>query len=384
MLWCYIMVTYRLPKAFLKKVSADTLEIGSKLKSKKLFPPQYNNKTYYKDITEHEYFDALVTVRHYVKIASDTYFNEVIGAKNTDLFMMTPSVSSPMGPGSDSEVVPIKFGKLDTFLVDSSQFGFEPLLFQNLDKVYCYLPSMRGEKPDARHLNQFYHCEAEIAGTLGDLTPIMEGYIRALADTFLAMEPLISRMSLDAKKTKAALEKISKSKSFGKISFDTAFTKLQADKATKKYTKTTKFGRDINSSGESELVISETGNVPLWMYGFDRDTVAFYQKPDSRDANKTINADLLFPPLTKNGFGGEIIGSSQRQDNAKEMIESLKRQGISATPYQWYIDLRNQPGYRTTSGFGLGVERFIAWSLGYESIRDVALYPRLKNIKTIP
>ena len=131
-------------------------------------------------------------------------------------------------------------------------------------------------------------------------------------------------------------------------------------------------------------MISETGNVPLWMYGFDRDTVAFYQKPDSKDPNKTINADLLFPPLTKNGFGGEIIGSSQRQDNAKEMLESLKRQGISAAPYHWYIDLRNQPGYRTTSGFGLGVERFIAWSLGYESIQDVALYPRLKNIKTIP
>lgn len=378
------MAKYKLSKTFLNKVSADAAEINKKLKSKKLLPPKYNNKTYYKDLTKYEYYDALVTIRHYVKIASDTYFNEVIGAKNTDLFMMTPSVSSPMGPGSDSEVVPIKFGKLNTFLVDSSQFGFEPLLFQNLDKVYCYLPSMRGEKPDARHLNQFYHCEAEVAGTLDDLTPIMEGYVRALSDTFLAMEPLVSRMSLDAKKTIEALEKISESKSFNQISFDTAFTKLQADKNTRKFVKTTKFGRDINSSGEISLVSKETGNMPLWMYGFDRDTVAFYQKPDSKDSDKTINADLLFPPLTKNGFGGEIVGSSQRQDNSKEMLKSLKRQGISAAPYQWYIDLRNQPGYRTTSGFGLGVERFIAWSLGYESIQDVALYPRLKNIKTIP
>ncbi len=378
------MAKYKLPKTFLNKVSADTLGLSRKLKNKKLHPPKYNNKTYYKDLTKHEYFDALVTVRHYVKIVSDTYFNDVIKAKNTDLFMMTPSVSSPMGPGSDSEVVPIKFGKLNTFLVDSSQFGFEPLLFQNLDKVYCYLPSMRGEKPDARHLNQFYHCEAEIVGTLEDLTPIVEGYIRALADTFLAMEPLISRMSLDYKKTKTALEKISSSKSFDKISFETAFEKLRENKITEKFTKITKFGRDISSLGEISLFSGLTKNMPLWMYGFDRDTVAFYQKPDSKNSNKAINADLLFPPLTRNGFGGEILGAGQRQDDPKEMLASLKRQGISATPYQWYIDLRRQPGYRITSGFGLGTERFIAWALGYESIQDVALYPRLKNIKTIP
>lgn len=73
--------------------------------------------------------------------------------------MLTPSVSSPTGPISDSEVIKIKFGKYDSYLVDSSQFGFEPLLLNRLDRVYCYLPSMRGENPDKRHLNQFFHCE---------------------------------------------------------------------------------------------------------------------------------------------------------------------------------------------------------------------------------
>ena len=119
------MSTYKLPKAFLEKIAEDTSNIGGKLKSKTLFPPKYNSETYYKDLTKYEYFDALVVVRHYVKIASDTYFNEMVGAKNADLFMLTPSISSPMGSGSDSEAVQIKFGKLNTFLVDSSQFGFE-------------------------------------------------------------------------------------------------------------------------------------------------------------------------------------------------------------------------------------------------------------------
>jgi asparaginyl-tRNA synthetase len=124
--------------------------------------------------------------------------------------------------------------------------------------------------------------------------------------------------------------------------------------------------------------------LPVWITGFDRDTVAFYQKPNPENLEKTVNADLIFPPLSLNGFGGEIVGCGQRQDTPEEMYESLKRQGISAEPYEWYIDLRRQAGYGTSSGFGLGIERFIAWALAKENIRDVALYPRLKNIISYP
>ena len=87
-------------------------------------------------------------MRHYIKIASDYYFGVECGAKNIDLFMLTPSVSSPMGPASDSEPNLIKFGKYNSNLVDSSQFGLEPLLLNGIDMVYCYMPSMRGENPD--------------------------------------------------------------------------------------------------------------------------------------------------------------------------------------------------------------------------------------------
>ena len=67
------------------------------------------------------------------------------------------------------------------------------------------------------------------------------------------------------------------------------------------------------------------------------------------------------------------------------MLESLKRQeNISPKTYEWYIDLRRNKNYKITSGFGLGIERFIAWSLGKDNIRDVILYPRIKNIKTCP
>ena len=124
-----------------------------------LKPPTYNPQDHYLHVAQDNYFFALLILRQAVKMISDTYFCHEKEALCIDLFMYTPSVSSPMASGSDSEPIPFKFGDLDTFLVDSSQFGFEPILQNIIEKVYCYLPSMRGEDPDESHLNQFYHCE---------------------------------------------------------------------------------------------------------------------------------------------------------------------------------------------------------------------------------
>jgi aspartyl/asparaginyl-tRNA synthetase len=66
------------------------------------------------------------------------------------------------------------------------------------------------------------------------------------------------------------------------------------------------------------------------------------------------------------------------------MYESLSRQGLQSDPYEWYIDLRRQKNYQITSGFGMGIERFIAWSLGHDDIRDMLPYPRLKNVQSFP
>jgi asparaginyl-tRNA synthetase len=93
---------------------------------------------------------------------------------------------------------------------------------------------------------------------------------------------------------------------------------------------------------------------------------------------------LIFPPIIKESFGGEIVGCGQRQDNPKEIYESLYRQNISPEPYEWYINLRKLPKYQVTSGFGLGIERFITWSLCRDDIKNSILYPRLKNVKTYP
>ncbi len=344
--------------------------------------PEYDPEFHYKDLMRSNYYNALVILRHYIKLTSDYYFGIKLGAKNIDLFMLTPSISSPMGPGSDSKSVKIKFGKFNTFLTDSAQFGFEPLLLNGFDKVYCYMPSIRGDNPDSRHLNQFFHCEAEIRGELENLIPIIEGYIKILAETVLLMENIIDKISDDPVKTRQFLKGIIRAKKFSKITFKKAIEILI--KKNKKLIKFNRYGRNINSNGEIELMKILKNKNPIWLMQFDRNIVPFYQKPNPKNKERTINADLLFPPIITNSFGGEIVGSGQRQNSAKEINESLKRQSISPMSYEWYINIRKQPGYKTTSGFGLGIERFIAWCLGKENIRDVALYPRIINVKTHP
>lgn len=345
--------------------------------------PPYNPATHYQEITRSGYFRALTTVRHHIKHASDYYFSQECEAKNIDLFMLTPSVSSPMGPGSDSETLPILFGTVSSFLVDSSQFGFEPILLNGFERVYCYLPSMRGENPDKRHLNQFFHCEAEIKGTLDDLVPVIEGYVRSLCQTILSMPNIVDKLSVNPERTKEILSKVLDTESFQKITLDEALD-LLIKAGKQELFKETEFGRDISSAGEIEVMRLLGGVTPVWITHYDRDRVAFYQKPDPSNPNKVINADLIFPPIIESSFGGEIVGCGQRQDTVSEMRESLARQRISAEAYEWYIDLRNLPHYSTTSGFGLGIERFIAWAFGRDDIKDVILYPRLKNIKTYP
>ena len=371
-----------IPDYLLNQIKDDDLKF-KEISLESFALPIYDPKTHYLDLTRSGYFRALITLRHYIKAVSDYYFGVECGAKNIDLFMLTPSTSSPMGSGSDSEAISIKFGKYDSNLVDSSQFGFEPLLLNGIDKAYCYLPSIRGEKPDKRHLNQFFHCEAEIKGDLEQLFPIIEEYIKILAEALILMPNILERISLDFKKTAAILNKTSGLKKFPEITFDEAVNAL-VESGNKNLINFTKFGRDISFEGEIRLAEILNFDTPFWVRNYDRDRVAFYQKPDPKNSGKVINADLIFPPIIKDAFGGEIVGCGQRQDDYQEIIDSLARQNINPKPYEWYINLRKLPDYKTTSGFGLGIERFISWSLCRDDIKDAILYPRLKNIETYP
>ena len=366
-----------------RSISTDDKYISSLPGAKKLVHPPLNPKKYYKQVATHSYFCALIYLRHQVRAVSDAYFAEQIGAKNVDLFLMTSSISSPTGPGSDSEPIPLTFGGLDTYLVDSSQFGFEPILVGGTDRAYCYLASMRGEDPDKRHLNQFYHCEYEAQEEFEDTRKMAEQYVKNLIKLIQLMPNVISRMAISPRKTQQIIEESMSIKNFPMITFDEAI-KILKQKRDNNLIETSLHGDDITATGERELLRALRAKAPVWVKYYPRNRVPFYQKPTEENKDRVLNADLLCPNFLKNSFGGEILGMGQRQNLPEEIYESMRLQNVDPKPYEWYIDIRRMPKYKTTSGFGLGIERFISWILGLDDISKAIVYPRIKGIPLNP
>ncbi|MEK9196283.1 MAG: amino acid--tRNA ligase-related protein, partial [Patescibacteria group bacterium] len=200
-----------------------------------------------------------------VSFKIDEYFQS-LKAPRVDLYMVTSSVSSPMGKGSDSEPWPIKMGEADTHLVDSAQFGMEPLVQKNFDLVYCYLPSFRGEVPDKHHLSQFYHCEAELKGSISKCMQIVKDLLVELFSLFNDKE--FAKL-IDAERL-PKLKDIS-SQSIKSIDFNKAVKILNNDI---NYVESSPHGRKITREGEIELSrLLYNHKSIFWLTGFDRDIV---------------------------------------------------------------------------------------------------------------
>lgn len=345
--------------------------------TKILFDP----KKHIQNLISNKYYKNLILLRNSVERGCDDYFRK-LGAPKVDLFLISNSISSPVALGSDSKPIGLHLNGKGYFLADSSQFGLEPLLFNFFDIVYCFLPSFRGEKPDRRHLNQFCHCEAEMRGDYYRAMLVAENLVKHITKFVLKglkHEDFYFSQISDL----GNLERIIKRK-FPKIAFDEAI-KLLEDNGYNKLIEHRKFGKILTSRAENMITKLVSDNkLPVWVTNYDRDVVAFYQKPDPRDNMKVLNADLLVPPLAKSGFGGEILGLGQRQNKPGDILESMRRQHIKDTGrYDWYIKLRRNHKYKTTSGFGMGIERYISWILGLNSLADSCLYPVLKGTKTV-
>lgn len=334
---------------------------------------KFQPKNHINNLINDKYYYELIKLRNETERACDEYLQK-LNAPKIDLYMLARNVSSPMGRGSDSKPIPIKISKQQIYLVDSAQFGMEPLVVNFFKMVYCYLPSFRGEDADEGHLNQFYHCEAELRGNLNDVISVVNGLVKHILKTYINQQN-----KYFAKKFIKIKNIINKD--FPIVTFSDACEILEKNKLGNLIEKRS-YGRVLGRKAELALVKIITDNkVPLWISHYDRDTVAFYQKPNPKNCNQALNADLIFPPIN-GGFGGEIVGCGQRQDDPKEIIESMKRQKIANwRSYEWYIDLRKHPEYTHSSGFGIGIERFLAWVLEIQDIADVAIYPVRNNDK---
>ena len=285
--------------------------------------------------------------------------------KDFDISLMPitcDSVSSPMGLGSDSLPVKVNLFDRETFLADSMQFQLEYMLRNSRKKgVWYIMPSFRAEEPDETHLNQFFHSEAEIEGELEDVIKLVNEYIHFLSSR------IFDKFSdkIDLKHVKDFLDL---NHNIPEIDYKEAVEVLKGTENT--LSETIPGHYTITRIGERKLM--ERYNGVVWLKNIDYLTVPFYQAI-CEDNKQAKCADLLL------GIG-EIVGCGERNTTVAELKESLKDHQVNEKDYDWYIQMKELCEIRT-SGFGLGLERFLLWILNHDDIRDINIMPRLKNIK---
>ena len=272
----------------------------------------------------------------------------------------TGSISSPMGLGSDSLPVKCNIRGNDVYLADSMQFCLEIGARLNELGAYYIMPTFRGEATDKRHLNEFIHSEVEIKGDLDDVMALAEAYIKYMVQSLLdSCRDEILQVAGTIKHLEAVLDT-----PFPRIRFEDAIDELV--NIPDAYKVRAGGVIDITQTGEQAL-IQKYGHF-VWLTHLPWMLVPFYQRQDPSNPEYSQSADLLA------GIG-EILGSGERTCSGTDLDRSLKAHGVDADAYDWYREMHSQYTVQT-SGFGLGIERFILWLTKHDDIRDCTLLLR--------
>lgn len=298
---------------------------------------------------------------------SKLYIRLFLNKKKFDVATLpitTGTISSPMGLGSDSLPVKVNLFDNEIYLADSMQFLLEFSLRFDTKGVFYIMPTFRGEDSDKRHLSQFHHSESEIKGSLNDVILLCEEYIKFL--TLNISEKEYYKQHVSDEKMKE-VKNIIDAKHFPRIKFKEAINLLKKNNMEDSIDK--KDGvLDIKPSGEKWLMHYYEG--PVWLTHFEHLSVPFYQAYDPDDSRYALNADLLI------GIG-ETIGCGERLDS-KDVVKSLDNHSVAREEYEWYIKMKEKFPLKT-SGFGMGIERYIAWLFDEEDIRKIPYVYRDKR-----
>lgn len=298
-----------------------------------------------------------------------TQFWAARGARNMHLPITTSAVSSPAGLGSDSSPVRIELCGQPTYLADSMQFMLEYGCRLSDRGAWYLMPSFRGEQADHRHLNQFFHSEAEILGGLSDVMGVAETYVKHL--TAAALEEHGESL-LRITGSVDRLEDMLNVEGFPRITLDEADLLLEGDPLS---IKRHPLGfRVLTPHGERRLM--DEVSPFLWVTHFDHLSVPFYQAYGDPGRRTALNGDLLF------GIG-ETVGCGERHVNGEATLRALKHHDVPESDYDWYVRLKDRKPMRT-AGFGLGIERWMMWVLASADIREMAILPRYHGIRIVP
>jgi asparaginyl-tRNA synthetase len=296
---------------------------------------------------------AIMKVRHEIIKACRDFFDDQ-GFTLVDTPIFTPNACEGTTTLFETEYFDQK-----AYLTQSGQLYNEATAAAH-GKVYCFGPTFRAEKSKTRrHLMEFWMIEPEVAfATLQDTMDLAEGLISFIVERVLTRRKSeLGTLERDL----TPLEQISRP--FPRISYDDAVGRLQASGSE------IQWGGDLG--GGDETILSGQFASPVMIHRYPSAVKAFYMQPDPERPDVALCVDVLAPE----GYG-EIIGGGQRIHEHDLLLRRLREHNLPAEPFQWYLDLRKY-GTVPHSGFGMGIERVVAWICKLDHLREAIAFPRM-------
>jgi asparaginyl-tRNA synthetase len=297
---------------------------------------------------------AILRIRDEVERACRDFFHSH-GFILVDTPILTPTACE--GTTNLFETNYLDRGK--AYLSQSGQLYLEAAAMA-LGRVYCFGPTFRAEKSKTRrHLTEFWMVEAEAAFfTLEDVMQLAEDLVRTLVLRVLENQAAeLATLERDITPLKAVAG------SFPRLSYTEALERLKAKGVE------VPWGEDFG--GDEETVLSQLFDRPVLLHRYPLSCKAFYMEADPTDPRLALCVDMLAPE----GYG-EIIGGSQRVADLEVLLARLAEHNLPQEPLEWYLDLRRY-GSVPHSGFGMGIERVVAWLCGLKHVRETIPFPRL-------
>ena len=301
---------------------------------------------------------AILRIRAEIMRAAAEYFDSN-GFIRTD-----PPILTPAACEGTSTLFPVDYFGDPAYLTQSGQLYIESTALA-LGKVYSFGPTFRAEKSKTRrHLTEFWMIEPEVAYM--DLDGLLE-----LAENFLShiVQSVLKNRASELEvigRDKAKLEAIQAP--FPRLRYDDAVEMLNQAHKDGHLEAPFVYGNDFGSPDETWL--SSQYDRPVMVNRYPADVKAFYMEPDPQDARYALCVDVLAPE----GYG-EIIGGSQRVSSYELLNARIEQHNLPKEAFQWYLDLRRY-GSVPHSGFGMGIERAVAWICGLDHVRETIPFAR--------
>jgi asparaginyl-tRNA synthetase len=308
---------------------------------------------------------AILRIRGTVVSAIREWF-EINGFINMDTPILTPAAVEGTTTLFETEY----FDEGKAYLSQSGQLYNEANIMA-FGKVYCFGPTFRAEKSKTRrHLTEFWMVEPEIAFCdLDGLMEVEEQFVTHIVKRVMRERgPELKSLGRDL----AKLEKIEAP--FPRISYDEAAKIIQESyekESNPEKKELIKFDWGMDFGAPHEALLTSHYDKPLFVFGYPTQVKAFYMEPWPGRPEVCKSVDLLAPE----GYG-EIIGGSERMSSPDLLLQRIHEHGLPEAAYKWYMDLRRY-GSVPHSGFGMGVERTVAWICGIEHIRETIAFPRM-------